>query len=75
MMALQEDFEELDERALAAAEWVNKEIRKLIDEIKKCGGACALSFVSWMRQARPAACLRQLCGCVWAAVLRDGQRV
>ncbi len=28
-----QEYEELDERALAAAEWVNKEIRKLIEEI------------------------------------------
>eukprot|EP00042_Codosiga_hollandica_P058997 m.898444 g.898444 ORF g.898444 m.898444 type:complete len:477 (+) comp60025_c0_seq10:756-2186(+) len=32
-----EDLEELDERALAAAEWVNKEIRKLIVEIRSRG--------------------------------------
>jgi len=30
-----EEYEELDRRAIEAAEWVNKEIRKLIGEIKR----------------------------------------
>lgn len=29
------DLEELDRRAIEAAEWVNKEIRKLIAEIQR----------------------------------------
>ncbi|EDQ85435.1 uncharacterized protein MONBRDRAFT_11965 [Monosiga brevicollis MX1] len=32
-----EDFEELDQRALDAAKWVDKEIRKLIGEIQRLG--------------------------------------
>lgn len=37
-----DEYEELDRRAIEAAEWVNKEIRKLIEVIQRCV-ACLLS--------------------------------